>query len=151
MTKIKFRTMSDFRHKSKVLTMMGELYSEDPPASVDPSRFPATIDFFIAHPLRGRIVLFSDAEIIHGYALLVPYWSNEFGGTILFVDEIFVIAEARNQGIGRSFFKFLDETRPFDAVALGLEVSPDNVGARRLYESLGFRQRGTSFLTCRFP
>jgi hypothetical protein len=34
--------------------------------------------------------------LLRGYALLIPYWSNELGGTLLYVDEIFVIPEARN-------------------------------------------------------
>jgi ribosomal protein S18 acetylase RimI-like enzyme len=151
MRKIEFHEMKEPRHKAELLAMMRSLYSEDPGASVDPSRFPLTIDFLFAHPLRGRIVLFTQDGSIRGYALLIPYWSNEFGGTLLYVDEIFVIAEARNAGIGRSFFKFLEETRPFEAVALALEVSPDNVAARRLYESLGFSQRSNSTLTYRFP
>jgi ribosomal protein S18 acetylase RimI-like enzyme len=81
-----------------------------------------------------------------GYALLIPYWSNEFGGVLLFVDELFVLREVRNRGIGHSFFRFLTPDRPFDAVALGLEVSPHNAKARRLYESLGFKPRKTSVL-----
>jgi hypothetical protein len=59
-----------------------------------------------------------------------------------------VIPEARNCGIGRSFFKFLGQTRPFEAVALALEVSPGNTGALRLYESLGFRQQRNLVLNC---
>ena len=52
----------------------------------------------------------------------------------------------RSRGVGRRFFKFLTETRPFDAVALALEVSPGNAAARRLYESVGFRERRNSVL-----
>lgn len=59
------------------------------------------------------------------------------------------LPDARNRGIGRSFFRNLDETRPFEAVALALEVSPGNHRARRLYESLGFRPRRNSTLTRR--
>jgi GNAT superfamily N-acetyltransferase len=148
--KIEFHEMKEPRHQAEVLAMMRALYIEDASSSVDPSRFPVTIEFLIAHPSRGRIVLFSQGESICGYGLLIPYWSNEFGGTVLCVDELFVAAAARNRGIGRSFFKFLEETRPFDAVALALEVSPGNEGARRLYESLGFSQRSNSMLMYRF-
>ena len=142
--------MNDLQHKAEVLAMMRELYSEDEAASpVDQSQFPLNIEVLMARPSRGRIVLFSEGGLLRGYALLIPYWSNEFGGTLLFVDEMFVIPEARNRGIGRSFFRYLEEVRPFDAVALALEVSPSNAGARRLYESLGFSLRKNSVLTCR--
>ncbi len=105
--------------------MMHCLHSEDEAASpVDQSRFPLTIDFFLANPSQGRIVLFEEGAALRGYALLVPYWSNEFGGTLVVVDELFVTPMARNRGIARTFFRFLVEHRPFEAIALTLEVSP---------------------------
>ena len=150
MTTVEFTTMSDLRYKAELLAMMGDLYAEDEAASpVDPSRFPVTIETLTNQPSRGRIVLFRESGLLRGYALLIPYWSNEFGGALLYVDEIFVIAEARNRGIAKSFFSFLKQERPFDAVALALEVSPSNAGARRLYESLGFGHRRNSVLTYR--
>ena len=152
MATIDFITMNDLEHKAEVLTMMHGLYSEDEaPSPVDQSRFPLTIDFFLANPSHGRIVLFEENASLRGYALLVPYWSNEFGGVLVVVDELFVTPKARNRGIARSFFRFLGEERPFEAVALALEVSPGNTGARRLYESLGFTSRRNSLLTYRFP
>jgi ribosomal protein S18 acetylase RimI-like enzyme len=151
MTKIEFHDMNEPQHEGELLTMMRALHVEDVAASsVDPTRFPFTVEFLLAHPSRGRIILFREGESICGYALLIPYWSNELGGTVLCVDELFVMAEARNRGIGRSFFRFLEETRPFDAVALALEVSLANVDARRLYESLGFSQRKNPTLMYRF-
>lgn len=148
MTKIDFSTMTDMRYREELLSMMHALYAKDKaPAHLDQSRFPLNIEFLITHPSRGRIVLFSDGAVPRGYAILIPYWSNEFGGTLLFADELFVVAESRSRGIGRSFFRYLDDTRPFEAVALALEVSPGNHGARRLYESLGFSHREDSLLT----
>jgi len=146
-----FSTMSDLQHKEKLVTMMQALYAEDKSdLPVDQSRFAINVECLVAKPSQGRIVLFQQGEILCGYALLIPYWSNEFGGTLLFVDEIFVIPEARNRGIGRSFFKFLNQSRPFEAVAVALEVSPGNAGALRLYESLGFRQHKNLVLTYTF-
>lgn len=143
-----FTTMTDLRRLEEIVSMMRALYAEDEAASpVDQSRFAANIEFLVSHPSRGCIILFGEGGSLCGYALLVPYWSNEFGGTLLFVDELFVVPEARRRGIGRSFFKYLDEVRPFEAVALALEVSPGNKDAHRLYESLGFRPRGNSTLT----
>jgi ribosomal protein S18 acetylase RimI-like enzyme len=151
MAAIDFMTMNDLRHQADVLAMMHGLYSEDKGESpVDESRFPLTIDFFLANPHRGRIVLFEEGGVLRGYALLVPYWSNEFGGPLVVVDELFVTPQARNRGIARNFFRFLGEQRPFDAVALALEVNPGNTGALRLYQSLGFSCRNSSLTYC-FP
>jgi hypothetical protein len=121
MTTVDFNTMNDLKHQAELVAMMRALYSEDEAASpVDQSRCPLNIAFLISQPSRGRVVLFSEAWLLRGDALLIPYWSNEFGGTLLYLDEMFVMPEARNRGIGRSFFRFLDEEKPFDAVAVAL-------------------------------
>ena len=150
MMTVHFETMKDLRHKAELVAMMQSLYSEDEAESpVDRSLFPRTVEQLVGQPARGRIMLFTAGDTLCGYALLIPYWSNEFGGTLLYVDEIFVVEEARNQGIAKLFFGFLDKERPFDAVALALEVSAGNTRARKLYESLGFTRRRNSTLTFR--
>ena len=47
------------------------------------------------------------------------------------------------RGIAHRFFEFLNRTRPFEAHAISLEVSPATPGAERLYESIGFTHAGT--------
>ena len=135
-------TMADSQAAPDVLRMMNALYDgggADTHAARD--RFPATIDRLLAEPWRGRIVLFARQDGVCGYSILIPYWSNEFGGVLLFVDELFVDATARGQGIAQAFFAFVETTRPYDAVALALEVAPPNRRARALYERLGFSDR----------
>ena len=150
MADIEFRKLTHTDDAAYLLPMMQSLYHEDPQSpGVDPARFPLTIQTLLAEPARGRIILFVEGSEIRGHAILIPYWSNEFGGTILFVDELFVVPAARSRGIGRRFFAFLFQTRPYDAVAAALEVSPANARARRLYESIGFRVRRNSLFTCR--
>jgi ribosomal protein S18 acetylase RimI-like enzyme len=140
--------MNNTHHLPILVPMMRALYEEDEAASpVDGSRFDSNVRFILSHPSSGQILLFGLDNAVRGYAILIPYWSNEFGGNLLFIDELYIVPENRNQGIGRLFFSFLDEVRPFDAVALALEVSPHNERARRLYESLGFNERRNSILT----
>ena len=148
MDTISFHAMTDLENAEEVAAMMRLLYEEDEAAStVDVSRFPSSIKHLISHPSSGQIILFRAGSELRGYALLVPYWSNEFGGTLLFVDELFVVPGARNRGVGRSFFRYLEQQRPFSPVRIALEVSPRNTRGRRLYESLGFVQRRHVTLT----
>lgn len=145
---LSFVTMTDRQHAPQVLRMMRELYATDAPdLDVNPDNFPATIDRLLAEPSRGRAVLCMRDGVLCGYALLISYLSNEFGGTLLFVDELFVDEQYRGQGIAQAFLAFVAETRPFDAVALALEVTPGNVRARALYERLGFRPRHHAMMT----
>ena len=147
---VSFVTMTDREHSDQVLRMMRELYATDAPdLGVDPSNFPATIERLLGEPSRGRIVLGMLDDAVAGYALLIPYWSNEFGGIVVLLDELLVEEEYRGRGIGRAFLRYLDEHRPFEAVALALEVSPKNDAARGLYESMGFAERKLRMMTRR--
>jgi hypothetical protein len=76
MTKITFHEMNELRHEAEVLAIMRAPYVEDASSSVDPSRFPTTIEFLIAPPSRDRIILFSQGESICGYALLILWVAN---------------------------------------------------------------------------
>ena len=152
MSELNFVTLTRDEDASEILAMMRALYVEDEPAfAVDHRQFPLTVEFFLAEPSRGSVIVFAEGTAIRGYAILIPYWSNEYGGTLLYVDELFVVPEARNRGIGHQFFDFLERTRPFDAVAIGLEASPGNLRAQRLYQSIGFRPRRNSTLIRRLP
>ena len=144
---VEFETMTDGAAAADVLRMMDGLYADD--AAVDRGRFALTIVRLLTEPERGRIVLFKQDGAVRGYGLLIPYWSNEFGGTLLFVDELFVDDAFRGQGIAKSFLAHVADQRPYHAVALALEVSPQNPRARSLYESAGFEQRHPDMMTRR--
>jgi ribosomal protein S18 acetylase RimI-like enzyme len=140
MSSVEFMTMTDRRFQADVLRMMRELYEHDD-LRADPASFPKTIDYVLANPSRGRIVLAVENDTVNAYALLVPYWSNEWGGMVVVLDELFVDREFRGRGIAKTFLRFLERDRPFDAVVVVLEVSSQNTRARALYESMGFTDR----------
>lgn len=106
---------------------------------MSPEKVIRTISELQSHPDKGQIMLFETAakEIV-GYAILIHFWSNEFGGNITTIDELYVKAAWRSQGIATDFFDYLDKNRLAGAVALQLEVLPGNVRARQLYQKLGF-------------
>lgn len=135
----RYRVMTDPARLDDVVRMMAGLYREDPAAQpVDPAGFPRTVRALLAEPARGLVVLMGSGGSVVGYALLIPYWSNEVGGVICFVDELFVEPGQRGRGWASGLFAWLAEERPFGAVALGLEVTPGNQRARALYAGLGF-------------
>lgn len=144
---VEYLTMTGPAHADTVCDMMGGLYAEDVAASGNiPRSFRLTVDHLLAHPDHGRVVLAVAGGAVAGYALLIPYWSNEFAGRVLFVDELFVRPDARGRGIGGGLIRAVLRGRPYEAVAVFLEVSPANARARRLYEALGFRERANHTL-----
>ena len=75
-----------------------------------------------------------------GYAQLSFVWSNEAGGEAAWVEELYVRPAFQGRGLGAAFFRFLDGQYAGRIRRVRLEVEPDNLGARRLYERLGYEE-----------
>jgi ribosomal protein S18 acetylase RimI-like enzyme len=84
------------------------------------------------------IVVFRMERAIVGYAIVIYHWSNEYGGDIAFVDELFVKPGWRGKGIGSSVLEHIAaaKTRVFKGVQL--EVHPANEKAPAFYRSQGY-------------
>ena len=118
------------------------LNSEDPGFTPpEPARMSRTLTLFQTDPERGRCVVLDEGESAAGYALLVPYWSNELGGLMCCIDELYVSPPARGRGRAGDLLELLagGALGWDDAIALQLGVSPANARARALYERHGFR------------
>jgi ribosomal protein S18 acetylase RimI-like enzyme len=92
-------------------------------------------------PERGRVVVLEQRGRLLGYALLIPFWSNELGGECCALDELFVRPEARGQKHASALIEALAEgctLWPRDAAAIVLEVTPGNTRAQALYRRHGF-------------
>jgi len=125
-----------------VVSMCMALNAEDPgPAPVLPQQVRRTLAKLRTAPSRGRAVVCKIDGSVVGYALLISFWSNELGGEVCVIDELFVDPKYRGRGLATALF---DRLAAFEfwlprPVALVLEVSPQNERARALYERLGFR------------
>ena len=104
-----------------------------------PESIQKTLDHLSQHPDKGNILVFKKEEVVTGYAILINFWSNEYKGNVLIIDELYILPEYRSQGIATSFFNYLSETRYNDSVMLHLEVSEINKKAMDLYFKMGFR------------
>lgn len=72
-----------------------------------------------------------------GYVLLAKFFSQEAGGETIWFDEIYVRDNFRGKGLGSSAMQEIMEK--FKECSFRLEIEPDNDGAVRLYERLGFQ------------
>jgi GNAT superfamily N-acetyltransferase len=146
MSNHRYQTMTDDVHAAAVIQMMKDFYAELA-VEVDTSRFSETIRYLLSHPDPGQIVLMFVGEELAGFSIIIQHWSNEYGGTILLVDELYVKPTARGQGLGRDFFAMLKRERPWHARTMILEVARKNTDAQKFYESLGFSEKENNLMT----
>ena len=119
---------------------------------VEATQIYETLETFRREPLRGRaLVLDADGELA-GFSFLAAFWSNELGGEICVVDELYVKPDWRGRGHATALLAALRTDRllwPRRPVAFELEVAPQNPDARRLYERLGYREKPNTTLRLR--
>ena len=90
------------------------------------------------HPL-AKAWLVREAGRTIGYAVLGFGYGIEYGGADAFVDDLYLIPDARGRGLGALVLERLEaEARAMRLNALFLVVDPDNAPALRLYRRQGF-------------
>lgn len=130
---------------AQLQALVDALYKEDVDASSGQpvADIALTYDEFERHPAKGQIVVFAgiaEAEpgTVLGYAILVNFWSNEYGGDVNEIDEIYIAPAYRNRGLASAFFSHLEKNSPPSVKGWSLQVSRENPDAARLYKRVGF-------------
>ena len=136
MLKIRPLTMCD---KETYLRMAREFYATDAVLiHVGKEHFLSTFDELMRSDEYAICYIFElDGETV-GYSLLAKTYSQEAGGLVLWIEEIYVAPEHRGRGIGKTFFDFILKNKPDNVKRLRLEVERENEGAVKLYRSFGF-------------
>lgn len=87
--------------------------------------------------LRGLVM--ADGENILGYVLLSFTYSNEVGGMVVWIEELYVKEAYRNQRLGKQTLEWILNEYQENTKRFRLEVTEENKGAKKLYESFGFK------------
>ncbi|HDQ44489.1 MAG TPA: GNAT family N-acetyltransferase [bacterium] len=120
--------------------MVFALYTEDAVGEkITVRKIKKTISALADRPGTEDIFLFRNFAEPIGYAILIDYWSNEYGGPIVFIDEFYVKPPSRGQGVGSRFLEFFIRSHRNRVKALQLEVSGGNKKAIGFYRRNGFR------------
>lgn len=131
----------------EVERMVLALYEEDPcPEPMTPAKIRTTARELSSHPDKGEIVVFEAGGSIVGYAIVAYRWSNECGGDIAHVDELYVKPAWRGKGIASAFLEHAAGMRSGGVRGVQLEAHPENVRALALYRARGFEPVGNVWL-----
>ncbi len=145
---VAFRAASEADAPS-LLPMMGALWEHEGIPFHDATILPPLLDL-LADPTLGGVWLALVDGATAGYAMGTWGFSTEQGGRFLLLDELFVLPEFRGKGVGRAALAFVEETAIGEgAGAVRIEVAEENLGARELYRSAGYRDPKRLFLAKR--
>ena len=123
--------------KAAYLEMAMDFYNS--PAVLSPvpeSHFEITFDELMNGSAFTEGFIFECDEKIAGYGLIAKTFSQEAGGVVVWIEEIYVKAEFRNQGLGSEFIEYVKTNIP--ARRYRLETEPENFKAQALYKRHGF-------------
>src|SRR5215813_13261215 len=97
------------------------------------------VEGLLADDSRGFILIAFQAAAAIGVACVSFTWTLEHGGKSAWLDELFVVPEERNRGIGKDILEaVLHKARAAGCAAVDLEVDSSHSPAERLYGRAGF-------------
>lgn len=88
-------------------------------------------------PYLKAYIIEKDQEMA-GYGLLSFTYSNEAGGMVVWVEELYITPKYRDLKLGSQFLDFVKGKFSSKAKRFRLEVSKSNKSVQQLYESKGY-------------
>jgi len=103
----------------------------------------ATLTFAVQEELRdeklGIFLIARQDECPVGFADIVFTWTLEYGGRTAWLEELYILPELRNEGIGSLLVDAtIAETAKLGCKAIDLEVETEHERAEHLYQRKGF-------------
>ncbi len=125
-------------NQGALIALMREFYhSPAVLAPVPDAHFEATCAEILSGSPFAAAFLVREADENAGYAQFSFTYSNEAGGMVVWIEELYIRPAFQNRGLGRACLEQIRARYP-RAARFRLEVEPENEAARRLYARLGY-------------
>ena len=126
--------------KLDFFTLVDEFYHSDGVHKPIPrSHYQRTFKYIMENRnLANAFLLYSNSDLA-GYGQISFAYSNEAGGFVLWIEEVYIRQDFQGQGLGSYFINYILTEYQNKVRRIRLEVEPENIGAKGLYERLGFR------------
>ena len=126
---------------------MRSYYAEDDYPFVERDAIAAVVALMRYENL-GRIWVAIENESVVGYLAVTLGFSLEYGGRDAFIDELFIVEDHRNKGIGTSALELAEAyCREAGVRAVHLEVERHRASAIALYSRIGFVENNRQLMT----
>lgn len=125
------------RDAAEVKHMMEVFYASDAlDSNGSPEIFAANVENCLGDCPYVECFVFEENGIIQGYSMLAKGYGTEFGKPCIWIEDLYLKPEHRGQGIGSSFFPYVQALYPGHVIRL--EAEPGNDGAIAMYLRNGF-------------
>jgi GNAT superfamily N-acetyltransferase len=133
----------------RITAMLADFYAEEG-YPIDHAEIGTVIGRLIDDPQLGRLWLISDGGRVVGYIAVCFGYSLEYHGRDAFVDDFYLVPEARGKGLGNRVLELVEPAcRDLGVRMLHLEVERDNPAAQALYRKRGFQDHDRFMLSKR--
>jgi len=90
-------------------------------------------------PARGTYWVAEEKDKVLGMLLAIPEWSDWRNGTVLWIHSLYIIPQARGQGVFKKLYLNLKKQVEQSPQLMGLRLYVDkrNKSAQKVYEKLG--------------
>lgn len=125
--------------RENLIRMMREFYAS--PAvlhTVPETHFERTADAVLSGSPYAAAFIAERDGVPAGYGLVALTHSNEAGGLVVWLEELYIRDAARGLGLGSALVAYIEKRYQGRAARFRLEVEADNQAAARLYERLGY-------------
>jgi len=119
---------------------------------LDPERLRPGVEAVFADPARGNYHMALRADVPVGSLLLTSEWSDWRNGVFWWIQSVYVLPDARRQGVFSALYRHVLEKARTDPEVCGvrLYVDHDNVRAQEVYRRLGMREARYRFFELDF-
>jgi diamine N-acetyltransferase len=125
--------------KEQYIAMSKEFYRSDAVLhDIPEDNFRSTFDVIISDSPYADGYVFDYESRIAGYALLSFTYSNEAGGEVLIIEEVYIMPLFQGKGLGKEFLAFVEKNYKNVVSLIRLEVEKSNKKALQLYKKVGF-------------
>lgn len=129
--------------REEFLRMMSDFY--DTPAAeetVNKDNYPHTFEAMVSdNPLvDGYMVMAEDTAV--GYVFICKSFSNEVGGTVIWLEHLYIEKQYQGNGYGSIVMKEIEALYKDEAKGYRLEVARDNKDLMKFYRRFGYEDRG---------
>lgn len=125
--------------KQIYMTLAEEFYHTDAVLhSIPASHFENTFQEMLRSSRYAEGYLLEYEGQAAGYVLIAKTFSQEAGGMVAWIEEIYVRPRFQGKGLGQEFFRYYEKRNAKGLSRIRLEVELENERAVSLYRRLGF-------------